>query len=202
MRFLLIFCLSLLAVAASAQQQLILLFTEDFEHASNTFVTDTGGTGNNQWIINNKFDGGGIYPNTTNQDSIASGSILGTITNAPFSTYLHIHDVNAAPAVANANFDATSSSDRFIYTPQGYCTLGLTDVTLTFFYLCEGLPGAWGEVYYSANGGPWTQTGAAKYNNQSKWEYVILKDTAFNNVADLRIGFRWVNDVSTQASTK
>src|SRR5687767_5381581 len=98
MRALLFAFLVLTATVAYGQQQLVLLLTEDFEQPSTTFTF--GGTGPNQWIINNEFDGLGTYPNITNQDSIASGSILGTITNAPFSTYLHIHNANAAPAIA------------------------------------------------------------------------------------------------------
>jgi len=197
----------MLTTTVFGQPQLILFMTEDFEQPSNTFAFDTGtvapGTisGPNRWIINNSFDGGGIYPNTTRQDSITGGSILGTITNAPFSTYLHIHDGNAAPAIANANYDATAASDHFVYTSNSFCTLGLTDVTLTFFYLCAGSATAYGEVYYSVNGGAWLKTGAAKYNNQSKWEYVILTDPGFNNVEDLRIGFRWVNDARSAPSS-
>ncbi|GIV34834.1 MAG: hypothetical protein KatS3mg031_2369 [Chitinophagales bacterium] len=189
----LLFFLASLGCVAHAQAQQILLLTEDFESPSALFAFDTGGVGvpagDNRWIINTEYSGGGIYPNTISQDS----TVTGTIGNAPYSTYLHIHDATAAPAVANANFNPASASDRFAYIDKGFCTLGLTDVTLAFFYLCEGSATAYGEVYYSIDGGPWIKTGAAQYSNQSRWKYTTISDPAFSNVSDLRFGFRWVN---------
>ncbi len=195
-----LFILFSVAAGVSAQQQ-VLLLTEDFEQPSNTFAFDTGGigntSGNNRWVINTQYDGGGVYPNTISQDSTTTG----TITNAPFSTYLHIHDENRAPAIANANYDATSASDRFVYTDRGFCTLGMRDIILAFFYLCEGSATAYGEVYYSIDGGPWVQTGSPRYSNQLKWRYVTISEPAFANVSNLRFGFRWVNNAGAPPST-
>lgn len=176
-----------------AQQQ-ILLLTENFESSNNTFELDSPGigtnTGNNRWIINNEYNGAPLYVNTPPQDSIVSG----TITNAPNSTYLHIHDATATGSgIANANWNTNNASDRFVRLKNTFCTLGMTDVTLTFFWLCEGNADAYGEVYYRVDGGPWTKTGQAKYNNQNKWKYEVIQDPAFENVQNLQIGFRWVN---------
>ena len=66
--------------------------------------------------------------------------------------------------------------------------------------MCEGDTNAYGQVYYSVNGGPWTPTGQAKYYNQSKWRYEVIHDTAFNNVSELQFGFRWVNPISMHTS--
>jgi len=196
-----IFLLVFLAATAFSQQ--VLLLSENFESPTNTFAFDTGGitnhSGSNKWIINDAYDGGVIYPATTNQDSTTAG----TITNAPFSDYLHIHDENAVTSnsVSNANYDVTAVSDRFAYTSDGFCTLGMKEIILAFFYVCEGSPDAHGEVYYSINGGAWTQTGAAQYRNQTKWNYVTITDPIFENVANLRFGFRWVNGAGTPPST-
>ncbi|HTB30848.1 MAG TPA: T9SS type A sorting domain-containing protein, partial [Bacteroidia bacterium] len=55
-----------------------------------------------------------------------------------------------------------------------------------------GSASAYGSVYYSVNGGPWTQTGNT-LNNRHKWQYTTITNPAFNNVEDLRFGFRWIN---------
>ncbi len=200
-----IFLLSL-ATGVSAQQ--VLLLAEDFELTSNTFAFDTGTagpgatSGTNTWIINNEYDGGGIYPNTTRQDSASAGIIIGTINRAPYSTYLHIHDEAAvASGVSNANYNPTITSDRFAYTRQGYCTKGLTDVILAFFYISDGSPTAYGEVYYSINNGAWIKTGAAQYRSTVRWEYVEITDPVFEDVEDIRFGFRWVNDAGSPPGT-
>ncbi len=184
--------------------QNIQLFAETFDQGGSTFTLNSGSVGtsigNNQWVINNEYIGAPLYSNTISQDSTVSG----TIANAPFSQYLHIHDVVAAQnnSIANANYDPTSPSDRFVELTSGICTKAIYDVKLTFFFLCEGNPNAYGEVYYSVNGGPWTKTGANKYFNQDHWKYEVIQNPAFDNVEDLRFGFRWVNTgVGGQAST-
>jgi hypothetical protein len=179
-------------VFSASAQQTILLFTETFENYNGSFVLNTTGTGNNTgdniWIINNQYDGQGVYPNTTRQDSVTSG----TITNAPFSTYLHIH--NQPSGIVNNNFSNTTASDRFVHTAQGYCTLGLEDVQFEFFYIAEGDANNYGELYFSIDGGPWQQTGQVKYYGQSKWKFERVSNPSFDNVNDLRFGFRWVNN--------
>lgn len=179
-------------LAADAQQQ-ILLFTETFENAGNAFNFTTGGvgtnTGTNSWIVNNQYNGAPVYPITPPQDSVVSGTING----APNSTYLHIHDETTA-SVANCNWNTGNASDRFAFIGSPFCTLGMTNVIFTFFWICEGVPGsAYGEVYYRINGGPWIKTGQAEYRGQSKWKYEVIQDPAFNNAQNLQLGFRWVN---------
>jgi gliding motility-associated-like protein len=185
----LVLCGMFFSVAA---QQTIILFTETFENYNGSFILNTSGpganTGDNVWIINNDYNGQGIYPNTTRQDSVTSG----TITNAPFSTYLHIH--NQQSGINNNNFNNTAASDRFASMAQGYCTLGLENVQFEFFYVSEGDADNYGELYYSIDGGPWIKTGQAKYYGQSKWKFERVSNPAFDNVNDLRFGFRWVNN--------
>jgi len=176
----------------SAAQQQILLFTEGFDNGPTSFVIDSGGLGlnrgNNDWIINNTYIGAPLYPNTLNEDSVVSG----TINNAPYSNYLHIHDVTA-PNYADANWNPASASDRFCYIGSPFCTLGLTDVVFTFFWTGQGDSTAYGRVYYQADGGPWIQTGQAKYMGSGLWQYESLQDPAFNNKQNLVFGFRWTN---------
>lgn len=175
--------------------QIYQLLAEDFETGAPTVILNDSGpggiVGNNRWIINNEFDGLGIYPNTISQDSTVSGTIGG----APFSTYMHIHDVAAAGTsnVSNANYDPANASDNFAIIASGLCTKGFTDVTLAFFYISEGNATDFGSLYYSADNGPWTQVGQGAYNNQPNWKYEVLTDPGFNDVTSLRFGFRWQN---------
>lgn len=175
------------------------IFTEDFE-LTNGFTINSGGpsapTGNNNWVVSNNYIGAPTYPNTMSEDSTYSGNITG----APHSRYLHIHD--NASGITNANYDATNVSDNFTYLTNGLCTLGMDSVQLIFFYLCEGSSNAYGEVYYSINGGPWIQTGQAQYNNKYKWKYENITDPVFANQFNVRFGFRWVNGSGTPPSNE
>ncbi len=191
--------LLLMGFCTYANAQQIQLFIEDFEGGNQFSLnsdTNSVNTGDNRWIVNREFDGQNIYPNTTRQDSVTSG----TINNAPFSRYLHIRD--SSSLAQNASYNPSNASDNFAAMSNGFCTLGLRNVSLSFFYLAEGDADAYGEVYYSANNGPWVKTGAAKYNNQDIWRFVpSISDTAFQDVEDLRFGFRWVNDASTDTAS-
>lgn len=177
--------------AGSLSAQNILLLNDDFSNNGANWTINGAGVGSNsginQWVVNNQYTGGSGYPNTMRQDSTYSG----TISFAPYSTYLHIRDMASAPL--NATFDPTVSSDRFTYLTKGVCTMSMTNTTVSFFYLCEGNNGAYGEVYYSRNSGPWVKVGLAQYNNRYKWKYETITDPGFDNCKDLRIGFRWVN---------
>ncbi|TVR77129.1 MAG: hypothetical protein EA412_12045 [Chitinophagaceae bacterium] len=184
-------------------QQTIQLFQENFNGATHQFelnVDDSLATQNfgpNTWIVNNEYDGAGIYPNTPDQSNVVSG----TITGAPNSKYLHIHDSASSGTTANASYDSDEPSDRFVKMQGGFCTLGMDDVIFSFFYIAGGNADDYAEVYYSTDGGDtWTQTGNQKYNNQPLWRYTTIQDPAFNGEADLRFAFRWVNSGSSSSN--
>ncbi|MBK8681166.1 MAG: gliding motility-associated C-terminal domain-containing protein [Bacteroidetes bacterium] len=197
MRNIYLICICLFVFSNRLHAQTFQLFSEDFDiDYSGSFILNSAGpgdsVGSNQWIINDSYTGGFGYPNTTSESLTESGTIGG----APYSTYMHIYDIEGAPSITCASYDASDASDYFAEMAAGFCTLGLIDIEFTFFYLCEGSPGAYGQVYYSADGGPWTATGAALYNDQTLWKYEVLTDDAFEDVTDLRFGFRWINDNS------
>ncbi|MFN0031617.1 MAG: gliding motility-associated C-terminal domain-containing protein [Flavobacteriales bacterium] len=181
-----------------AAAQDVLLMTEDFELGNGAFTLNEGGpaanNGNNIWIVNDVYDGALTYPNTTTED-ITNG---GTISFAPTSNYLHIHDQPSG--ILNANYNASAAADRFAYTTFGVCTYGMSDVHMGFFYLCEGNAAAFGQVYYSIDGGAWTQVGLPQYNNMSVWQYSDLTLPIWDNVGNLRFGFRWQNNAGTPPS--
>lgn len=188
--------LSLMMHVAYGQQ--FILYREGFDTPGLTLSLNTGGpgsnTGTNKWIVNSNYTGTPLYANTLPEDSVVSGTING----APYSSYLHIHDeaTRLGGGVSNANYNGTVVSDNFAYTSGGFCTLGLTDVIFTFFNLCEGSPNAYGELYYSIDSGPWTNTGTV-YNNQHRWKYETVTNPAWANKPNVRLGFRWRNDAGS-----
>ncbi|MBI3509358.1 MAG: gliding motility-associated C-terminal domain-containing protein [Bacteroidetes bacterium] len=173
--------------------------SEDFQSGGGNFTLNGNGPGsnfgNNQWIVNNQYSGAPTYHNTMSEDSTYSG----TISFAPYSQNLHIHD--APSGITNCNYDPISNSDRFAYMTNGMCTMGMDSVHFSFFYLCEGSATAYGEVYYSVNNGPWTQIGLSQYGNRYKWQYEDITNPAFADVGNLRFGFRWVNTMGPSADS-
>ena len=71
-------------------QTTVQLFIEDFNNFNTTFSLNSGSigldNGPNKWTINSEYDGMGVKPNTTSQDSTYGG----TISFAPYSGYAHI----------------------------------------------------------------------------------------------------------------
>ena len=189
----LLFTFMLLCFYVKAQTN-IMVYSEDFESGGPGIQLNTNGlgsnTGSNMWVINNSYIGAPLYPNTTDE-SITSG---GTISFAPNSNYLHIYDQSSG--ITSCNYNPTNASDRFVQITNGFCTLGMTDVKLTFFYMGQGSASAYAEVLYSVNGGAWTSTGT-QYSGQSIWQYTMIQNPAFNNVNNLRFGLRWVNDAGS-----
>ncbi len=180
-----------LMIASRVFTQDILLLTENFETGGPAFTLNApdlgSNTGDNQWIVNNAYTGNVNYPNTTQQNNTNGG----TISFAPTSNYLHIHDQPSG--VLNNNYDPTAASDRFAFMTFGICTYAIEEVHFSFFYLSEGSPTAYGTIYYSLDGGPWTQFGLGLYNNTSLWQYADITDPVFSDVGSLRFGFRWQN---------
>ena len=138
-------------------QNVVQLFVEDFNQPSISWLLNDSvsgpNLGTNNWIINNQYDGFGFAPNTTPQTSTFGG----TISNAPFSGYAHIHDSTIFNSTANSNYNNNVISDTYLVMSDGICTKGLSNVELSFFYIGEGNANAYGEVYYSVGVSGWTK---------------------------------------------
>jgi gliding motility-associated-like protein len=197
-KYFLAFIISLVFISRG-NSQTVQLFYEDFQTGGTTFLLNGTGigtnTGTNEWIVDSNYFGGGIYPNTVNENN----AIGGTISYAPYGYYLHIFD--GTSGYLNDNYNPANASDRFAYMLNGICTSGLYTVNLNFFYLCQGSATAYGQVYYSRNGGPWIATGAPEYNNEYEWNYALVTDPAFNDAESLSIGFRWQNNAGSGSDT-
>src|SRR5262245_50156581 len=124
-----LFLLLVLGTAAQAQQ---VLFSEGFDGSTYKFKPNAEGvglgSGNNMWVVNNMYNGGGIYKNTPTQDSTVSGSIGG----APYSNYLHVSSTKALVGTNNCNWDTASKSDWFAYS--SFCTAGMKDIKISFYW--------------------------------------------------------------------
>ncbi|MCF8298389.1 MAG: gliding motility-associated C-terminal domain-containing protein [Saprospiraceae bacterium] len=172
-------------------QQTFIIYNENFSTGGSSITLNTSGvgtpSGTNQWIVNSQYLGNSTYPNTTSQNFTYSG----TISN-PDDKYMHIYNTSAA--VANCNYNPSVASDRFATTGD-FCTMGVTNVTFSFFYICEGSANAYGRIYYSLDAGSsWNQASSNIYNGKSMWKYEAIINPAFNNQASIRFGFRWFNN--------
>lgn len=179
-----------------------LLAVEDFANTNSIFTLNaSGSSGNNKWVINQEYDGGGKFPNTPSQ-TITLGNI-GKI-GSPDENYLHIHSSLDVPK--NTNFNPSNSSDSWVRTKGGYCTLGYTEILMTFWWLAGGSDNAYGEVYYSIDGGgSWklasNTDGRSRYNYSNTWQYSVIKMPEFVNQFNLQFAFRWYNAATSTQDT-
>jgi len=192
------------------------LFNETFD-GTPAFTVNTADQGgaqaspDNTWLINNAYGGGSgtvtclgfpfgfTVPPTPAQP--------GGITNAN-SNYLHITSVAAQNSgVLSCCFLAAdglcaSAASHFARMSSDVAT-GSGDITLSFWWLCAGGTGNFGEVYYSTNSGAaWNliTTPISQYRNQSSWVQQSITLPAFSNQAALRFGFRFVNGTTLSAA--
>lgn len=167
----------------------VTLFQDDFESGSGNWTLN-GGSGNNQWIVNNTFIGDdyGIVSDTPDEP--------GTFNGGANSYYLHIYNTDLCSIAngCNANFDTGSSSNQSATQSSPVSTTGFNNVTLQFYYLCAGASGtSYGVVEYSTdNGGTWAAAGA-QYSGVTSWTPVSITNAAFNNQSSLKFRFRWQN---------
>jgi gliding motility-associated-like protein len=164
--------------------------------------TLNGGTGGNQWVVNNTYAGG-----TCTIIFFPGGTIAATpnqpaqITGSPQSSYLHIKATtnpdgcNAPWPPANANFDGDEASTQYATLTNPISTTGYTNVTIKFYWLGSGGANASGSIQYSANGGPWTTIGTT-LSGSSAWAQASVNNAALDNQAALKFRFVWTNTIA------
>lgn len=167
-----------------------ILFEDDLESGGGNWTLN-GGTGLNQWIINNQYLSSaatfGFVPDTPNQP--------GGITNSPNSYYLHVYNTQALGlfGISNANFDTGSASNQNATMNSSVSTVGMNNVTVEFWYLCAGSSGVtYGTLQYSTNGGTnWEN--AETFTGVGSWTEASVSLPAWDNQANFRIRFNWIN---------
>jgi hypothetical protein len=208
-----LFTLLVCGAIISAQAQTI-LYSENFE-GTNTFTlnsTDQSSTGSgyNKWIINNSFGGGAFTDpcfGATTSIATTPSQPLG-VTNAPNSFYMHIVNTDAeSQGVTNANFLASDGNlicvgdqNYFSKTTNAINTTGQTGVSISFYWLCAGSSASYGELYYSTDGGTNWFLQLGNLQNQSSWTQATQTNAIWDNQANLKFGFRFVNGTSFSAS--
>jgi len=177
-----------------------LLFVEDFDVAGGTSFTLNSGMssyGSNKWKINKDYSGDPTIPYATYTPSqaVTTGSI--GIIGTPNGKYLHINN-SLVTIPAEASFDPNQDAMQLAKMKNGFCTFGYSEVLMSFWWTCKGGPNAYGEVFYSIDGGgTWIPTkstdGDSIYHNKDVWKYSVINMPEFLNRLDLRFGFRWYN---------
>jgi hypothetical protein len=204
----------LMGLPARAQQ---VLYFDDFESPPTAFLlntTDLGGQmdGANHWTWNDVYAGGSgttscLGLNFTFDIPTTAAQPAG-ITNAN-GHYVHMTSMVAQTnGIENCNFATadglcTPTETYFARMNTDVSTVGATEVSLAFWWLCGGGNQNYGQVYYSTDGGTtWTQLTSPilKYKNQPTWTQQTISDPAFAGQATLRFGFRFVNGSSLNAS--
>ena len=199
------------------------VYYENFEGATSGFTLNTSDvnslpTVENKWIINNNYVGGTFFNATCG----ALGTIINTpdqvpaITGAPQSKYMHIYSNSAAQpsifgaAIFNCNFVVTDNpastcvihGNSFAKQTSPISTVGISNVTLSFYWICSAGNPVFGELYFSTNGGTvWTQLTApiSNYSGSSVWTQQIITNPQFDNQANLQFGFRFLASATTAA---
>ena len=164
------------------------LFQDNFESGAGNWTLN-GGTGDNQWIVNNVFASGftPFIMDTPGQP--------GAVTNSPNSAYLHIYSnmTCSFASVCNATFDAASAANRTVQSANPIVTTSYNTVTLSFYYLAAGdAAEAYGTLEYSTDNVNWIPTGT-HYVGVSTWTLESVSLPAWDNQAQLKFRFRWFN---------
>ncbi len=188
-----LYCLTLLLLTFQANSQTT-LFTETFNSGSTNWTLNTSDVGSvagatgNYWVVNSSYSS--LFGTTPSQPM--------AITGAPQSGYLHIR----SSLTANALFLAPADGNKFVKMNTGISTIGYTGVSINFWYLCNGdaiaTDAYFGRTYYSIDGGnTWIQN-PTTYYQVSTWTQTSISNPAFDNKADLRFAFMWVQNSANE----
>lgn len=166
-------------------------WSENFSSGGTGWTLNINGPGTNdananQWVINN------------------SGGCAACPGNGSGGNYLHVTCGSGLPCVGSAGdctYDtgvpifSNASTDKYVASPN-ISTIGKTGITLTFWYMCDGENGAdYGLVRLSNNGGSsWTDLPTQYSATPGCTQATISIPALYENIADFRIGFRWVNN--------
>ncbi len=188
------------------------LFEEDFE-GTPAFTLNTNDANSisgvaNTWVVNDTYAGGSGVADCLGiplDFSIAATASQPVDISGPNGNYLHTASLVAlGNNIFNCSFGAadgfcTNADDVFARMSTDVSTIGSADVTLNFWWLCNGGNQNYGELYYSVNGGgSWQQITVpiAQYRNTTTWGEQTVTLPAFGEQATLRFGFRFHNGES------
>jgi Secretion system C-terminal sorting domain len=189
------------------------IFSENFEN-TNAFTMNTndlaGASAYNTWLVNTIYSGGSGtfvclgFPFSFTINNTPSQPV--GISGAPSSKYMHIaaqaaisSGINCASYIPSDGTCVTNESN-FSKMTNSISTVGFTNVNFNFWWMCAGSATAFGELYYSLNGGTSWILKQSNLNNMPNWSQMNHTDPAWNNAANLKFAFRFVNTTATAAS--
>ncbi|MGV3612840.1 MAG: T9SS type A sorting domain-containing protein [Fluviicola sp.] len=187
------------------------IFEDDFESGAGNWTLNSADLSGayiaNHWVINNSYTGGSgslVCLGFPFSFTVGATPAQPAGITTPNGNYMHISSfAGESSAITNANFivaDGICNFDESNFTKMtnAVSTVGYSNVTLSFWNLVGGEAGTVvGEVYYSLdNGSSWVlKTGGL--NNTTTWTSNTLTDAAWDNVASLKIAFRFLNTVAS-----
>lgn len=175
-----------------------IFWTEDFTSGGTGWTLNINGTGTNaananSWVINN------------NLSACTQCPVAGSGGN-----YLHVTCTSFPACVSDAGsciYDAgipifsNASTDKYVTSPN-ISTLGRTNITLSFGYMSDGEANDYGLVRLSDDGGAtWTDLPTKYFGVFTCTQASIAIPAQYENIANFRIGFRWINDNNTNGSS-
>lgn len=183
------------------------LFQDDFESGAGNWTLNSndmsGASTSNHWVVNNSYTGGSgsmvCFGVPISFTIITTPVQPAGISNAN-GKYMHISSLaGESSGVTNANFIASDGfcnfdESNFTKMTNAVSTTGYSNVTLSFWELIGGEAGTvTGEVYYSLDGGSSWTLKTSGINAVTTWTNASLTDAAWDNVASLKIAFRFLN---------
>lgn len=198
-------------------------WTETFGTGCNQLQVANGlNTGNGPWavtyLIGSSSGSDEYYISATEAGMGAGNCGNGCLSSGPQNQTLHIGNSSSATSFVcftgdcGALYNAGVASDLRAESPTINCT-GQSNIVLNFEYMENGQGASDdGSVWVSIAAGPWTLLGnpgktlcgnatctsttqACTGGNQGVWNtYSVALPAAANNAANVRIGFRWVNN--------
>lgn len=206
------FCLVTTVVWTGIAQN-VTLYDENFDGATHTFnVTGNtagigfGSTQEGRFTVNDVYQGGTgmwecVWPTTYSFNAPTIADQPAGVVFSPNSKYLHVQsnllleeDIENA-ALLNYESLSTCQGESAIFTKMipTVSTENLTDVVLSFYWLCGGAANTYGSVYYKSDGGPWTliTDPITNYSGQPTWTQQFISLPAFEDLSTLKFGFRF-----------
>lgn len=205
----LLLCIGLFTGLSAYSQTTI--FQDNFESGAGNWTLNSsdlsGASISNHWVINNSYAGGSgsfvcmSFPFTFTVGTTPSQPAGISPANA---NYMHISSLAGENSgVTNANFIAADglcnfAESNFTKMTNAVSTVGFSNVTLSFWDIVGGESGfVTGEVYYSLDNGVSWILKTGNIANVTSWTSNTLTDAAWDNVASLKIAFRFSNTVGS-----
>ena len=171
------------------------LFTDSFTNGGGNWTLNVAGGGSNQadanqWVVNNDANctcGSGNYLHITcNSSSLACLGQGGTCTYVEFPP--------------NSGF-GSYATDVLAESPV-ISTLGKSNLSLSFSWMCLGTPGTdYGLVDVSADGGTtWTALPTQYSNTSACGQATVAIPINYQNIANFRFAFEWINGAGSITS--